>query len=588
MTGRGERFRGVGDLAWRTAKGTVANLIQDDSRIVEASKLVAAIATLVAALRLPPVATILVLGVLAVVAGWSTAKAEFARFRARRKGEAEQRNMPVRPGGGVKQLDGGQALALFTETAAPMSVGAEDARELTDACGRQVKAIHVLARGIRDHLFGVEHLLEELRATVLSPTHEPVPAYWGPAFLARCDEAYKGLDLPARRLYRLLALVPERRVPAHQGGPVRPVRRLTLTGAPCAPAPLDREAIAKLADLPQDVAFEHVEALVKAGLVEHTGVGHYQIKREHVPLARIHLRDDEEPWRQTRALIRLARHLASEAEKRAVQPGRESSAWFVRHHDLLVGMVVAARAGDADPAPLPALLRRSWFRIAVALCRWCAAEGRLSDWQHVCMVVRDAPLPPRWLPRPVTNELGLVRGRPRVAGWVHNELGAIFYQSGRMDEATRELGAALEAHGSRGRAQVELNLALVRLATTGDASEVLWALRRSGRHRSPRDKLGVALTELALGAAQYGLDELDEARRHLQSAVDIFDAQGEWRGKAMALVDLALVEDKLGRPRAAIDIGRSALETYDRVDTETDPAERRRVEALVNGLGLSH
>jgi tetratricopeptide (TPR) repeat protein len=600
MTRRGGPLRGVGDLVSRIARGTFAALIQSDSPAAEAMRLIALLLGIVTAARIRVPALQLIVGTLmGVLLGWaflSTAIPEIRRFREQRRIDNEIRKAtqrsgaarPVRAGGIVEQLDDDQAMALFQRTAAPKSVGEEDARELIDACGRQPEAIGVLAGRIRDHLFGVEQLLEELRVTVLSPTHHPVPAYWGPAFLARFDTAYEKLDPSAKRLYRLLALVPERRVPAHQGGPVRPGRRLTLARAPCAPAPLDREAIAKLADLPQDVAFEHVDALVKAGLVEHTGVGHYQIKREHVPLARIHLRVDEEPWRQRRALIRLARHLASEAEKWAVQPGRESSAWFARHDDLLVGMVMAARAGDANQAPLPALVRRSWFRLAVALCRWYAAANQTLDWQQVCTVVRDAPLPPRWLPRPVTNELGLVRGRPRVAGWVHNELGAIFYQSGRMDEATRELGAALEAHGTRGRAQVELNLALVRLATTGDASEVLWALRRSGRHRSPRDKLGVALTELALGAAQYGLDELDEARRHLQSAVDVFDAQGEWRGKAMALVDLALVEAKLGRRRAAIDIGRSALETYDRVDTETDPAERRRLEGLVDGLGLSH
>jgi hypothetical protein len=590
MTRNDGPLRGVGDLVSRIAGGTWANLFQNDSRLVEVSTLLGTIVTILGAAQIPLVAIrVVALVPLVALLLWalcSTVWNELKRIKILLEVNGILRRAPERPGGGVEQLNDDEAMALFEAIAGPIE-DKEDVHELIDACGRQREAIRGVAEAIGG-LFAVDHLLEELRATVLSPTHRSVPAYWGPAFLARFDAAYEKLDPPTRRLYRLLALVPEGSGPTQQGGPGRPVRRMTLTGAPCAPAPLDREAIIKLAGLSQDAAFKRIKALVDARLVEHTDAGHYRIKQEHVPLARIHLRIDEAGWRQTRALIRLARHLASEAEKRAVKPGRESSAWFTQHHDLLVGMVLAARAGGADPAPLPALVRRSWFRLAVALCRWYAAENRTLDWQRVCMVVRDAPLPPRWLPRPVTNELGLVRGRPRVAGWVHNELGAIFYQSGRMDEATREFGAALEAHGSRGRAQVELNLALVRLGTTGDASEVLWALRRSGRHRSPRDKLGVALTELALGAAQYGLDELDEARRHLQSAVDIFDAQGEWRGKATALFDLALVEAKLGRPRAAVDIGRSALETYDRVDTETDPAERQRVKRLVDGLGLSH
>jgi tetratricopeptide (TPR) repeat protein len=590
MTRNDGPLRRVGDLVSRIAGGTFAKLVQNDSRLVEVTTLLGTIVTILVAAKIPLVAIrVVALVPLVALLLWafgSTLWNEAKRFKSWLEVNGILRRARERPGGRVEQLDDDEAMARFEAIAGP-NEAKEDVRELVDACGRQREAIRGLAGAIGG-LFGVEHLLTELRATVLSPTHHPVPAYWGPAFLARFDEAYKKLGWPARRLYRLLALVPECPVSTHQGGPGRPGRRLTLTGAPCAPAPLDREAIAKLAGLSQDAAFKRIRALVDARLVEHTGAGHYQIKPEHVPLARIHLRIDEAGWRQTRALIRLARHLASEAEKWAVQPGRESSAWFTQHHDLLLGMVMAARAGDADSAPLPALLRRSWFRLAVALCRWYAAEGRTSDWERVCIVVRDAPMPPRWLPRPLTNELGLVRGRPRVAGWVHNELGAIFYRSGRTDEANREFGAALEAHGTRGRAQVELNLALFRLETTGDANEVLWALRRSKRHRSPRDKLGIALTELALGAAQYRLDEPDEARRHLQSAVDIFDAQGEWRGKAMALVDLALVEAKLGRPRAAVDIGRSALETYDRVDTETDPDERRRLERLVDGLGLSH
>jgi tetratricopeptide (TPR) repeat protein len=155
--------------------------------------------------------------------------------------------------------------------------------------------------------------------------------------------------------------------------------------------------------------------------------------------------------------------------------------------------------------------------------------------------------------------------RAAVAGWAHNELGAVRRWQGDPHAAAVELTAAVKLRHRRGAAQSRTNLGLA-LLDQGDVDGALDQLQRARRQRSPSDRAGQALTDLALGVAFLARDEPRAARHHLILAANRFENIGDRRGYAAALTDLALAQWWLGERLDAAHAWNAALECHPAVN----------------------
>jgi tetratricopeptide (TPR) repeat protein len=159
----------------------------------------------------------------------------------------------------------------------------------------------------------------------------------------------------------------------------------------------------------------------------------------------------------------------------------------------------------------------------------------------------------------------VARRSAAVAGWAHNERGAVYRWQGDPHRAAVELTRAVALRHRRGAAQSRTNLGLA-LLDQGDVDGALDQLQRARQQRSPRDRAGQALTELGLGVAFLARDEPRFASRHLIRAANQFEAVGDRRGYAAALTDLALAQWWLGERLDAAQAWSAALECHPAVN----------------------
>ncbi len=419
-------------------------------------------------------------------------------------------------------------------------------REIVELCGRQPRTIRALGYRMARHGWRSTDLLAGLRRAVAVAPHQRVPSDPAVALLTERDTAYTALSAGAKRLYRLMSL-----------GPVA----------------LDRTTIAALGPWRPERSATLLDELATGGFVVGASSDRYEIPPLLAVYARLHLRRAEPIWRRIAAQARLVRHLARQAERHVlnltvtgVNPGREvmlpfdddPAGWFELHQYLLLAVLKDA-AGAVKP--LPRQVRRWWFRLAVALCGWCAHEGRLAEWAEVCQVVLDSPT---------------ANGRPKITGWAHNELGALRRRQHDPRSAADALMDAVAERGRRGTAQARMNLGLV-LLDLGNLDDAVETLELSRRHRARADRSGHALTDLALGVAHLARDKPETAQHHLVKAANSFRSIGEARGYAAALTNLVLVYARLGEHLDAAQTWRAALREYDEVADLT-----ARAAALLN------
>jgi transcriptional regulator with XRE-family HTH domain len=480
----------------------------------------------------------------------------------------------------IEELTAADAAALFEvastrePTRDPGPAGSRTdptVRELVDLCGRQPRAIGALAREIAHGPLDLDGSLEALRLAGGAPPHQPVRFFLAAATVAAEDVAYDALRPASQRLFRRLGLV--------------------------GPQPLALEAMARLAGR----SIKQTEALVaelshgrfvrpvpSAPSAELEEGGRYEVRPLLTTYARLHLRRDEPAWRRVRAQVRLVRYLARKAEQHASRPSRVGREWFTCHQPLLAAVVASATGRVGDQAtPLPRPVRRWWFRLAAALCRWYADEDRLDDWWAACDAVQHAPTGRR---APVVgrlrNELGAVWGRPAVRGWAQNERGVILRRQGDARGAITELTAALPRRGRRGEAQVLTNRGLAFLDV--DAVDAAVAdFKRAVKGRSPRDRVGLGLTEMGLGVAYLRSGAASDARRHLVKAADAFDRAKDLRGAAAARANLVLAEWETGAHNAAAEAGRVALDKYAELERLTGRADAAGQAAVLRNLAVT-
>ena len=399
-------------------------------------------------------------------------------------------------------------------------------RAIVELAGRQPHAVRVLGSWLAAQSWSPRDLLDALRHGVETGRVDATLT-----LLASRDRAYAGLAADTRRLVRLLALVPE---------------------------PVSRNAVAALAGTNRGHTDRMLDQAAGSAFVTVTPDGRYRLRPLLAQYARIHLLCDEPPRRRVAAQARLVRYLARQAERYAdaVLPDQPSGTepgggWFVRHEALLRTLVRESWGKPgALPVDPPRRMRRWWLRLAVALCTWYASAGRLDDWAAVCRAVLRTP----------------VAGRSAaVAGWAHNELGAVYRWQGDPHRAAVELTAAVALRHRRGAAQSRTNLGLA-LLDQGDVDGALDQLQRARQQRSPSDRAGQALTELGLGVAFLARDEPRFAGRHLIRAANQFEVIGDRRGYAAALTNLALAQWSLGERLDAAQAWSAALDCYPAVN----------------------
>jgi len=411
-------------------------------------------------------------------------------------------------------------------------------REIVDLCGRQPRTIRALGYRMARHGWRSTDLLATLRTAVTAPVHHRVPLAAALTQLTETDTAYAALSPVARRVFRLLSL---------------------------APAPLDRPAIAACTGLPP-VRLERVlDELANGAFVRGAEGDRYEIRPLLSGCARLHLRRAETTRRRVAALTRLLRHLARSAERAltglttaGLAFDDDPYAWLERHAELLDGLV---RAIPGTAEPLLRRVRRWWFRLAVVLCGWYAHENRLDGWATVCQAVLAAPT---------------AGDRREIAGWAHNELGVLRRRRGDPQGAAAALTLALAERGHRGTAQAHMNLGLA-LLDLGHVEEAIEHLELARRHRGHHDRIGRALSDLALGAAYLTHDAPEAAHRHLVRAANAFRTLGESRAYAAALTNLVLAQSRMGEHLDAAQSWNAALREHEYL---SDPAGRAT--ALLN------
>lgn len=439
---------------------------------------------------------------------------------------------------------GGAAPAARVRRADPRTDPA--VRDIVDLCGRQPRTVRALGYRTAQHGWRHSDVLDALRRAVQTPPHQRLAVSPAARLVTERDIAYRVLPRQARRLYRLMSLVP---------------------------APVDRPTIAALAGRHPDLVTALLDRLAAAAFVVGAPGDRYEIRPLLAGSARLHLRDADPARARVAAQARLTRHLARRAERHAANlavlgspPDREWSlpldddpyGWFDLHQELLLA-VVRVPAGAKET--LPRRVRRWWFRLAVALCGWLAYADRLDEWEQVCRTV---------LATPTADD------RPEIAGWAHNELGVLRRRRHDPQGAAAALTLAVNERGRRGNAQARMNLGLA-LLDLGQLDDAVEHLEMSRRHRSGADRAGHALTELGLGAAQLARGEPDTAHHHLVRAANTFRSVGDARGYAAALTNLVLVHAALGEHLDAAQAWRAALREYESVNDPTS-----RATALLN------
>lgn len=408
-------------------------------------------------------------------------------------------------------------------------------RQVLDLCGRQPRAIRVLAA----HGGTPEQALRVWDETTDAAPPQPGDRSTLLGKLIRADSAYRALSPGARRLYRLLSL---------------------------APGPLDKPALEALAAGRRGPTVARLAELITSGFVE-TLDGRYAIADLLSGYARLHLCAEEPAGQRAAARTRLLRHLARQAERRwsTLPTGGDGPVrWFQTHQRLLL-TALEQTLTQQPPAQRRRWLRW-WYRLAVALCAWYAHTDQLDEWYQVGVLAQQA---------------AASAGDRRMGGWAQHQMGAARRRQGQPERAIPMFNGAIEQLGRWGSAQALLNRGLAQLDLRRP-DEAVRDLETARQYRARGDRVGRARTDLALGVAYLALNRPDEAYESLASAANTFHELADGAGYAAALANLVLVFVRMGEYTEAAHAGR---ELRDRLNDLPHPTQRAA--ALLNaGAGL--
>ncbi|WP_349345192.1 tetratricopeptide repeat protein [Streptomyces rapamycinicus] len=376
-----------------------------------------------------------------------------------------------------------------------------------------------------------------------------------------------------------------------QEGARRLLRRLALAGR----ASLGGAAAAALLDADEQEAGRHLEALGRAGLIQHVRGSRYRLHDLVRSFAQARLLDEEQPEQRTAAQERLIRSYAELADSviRLVD-GKTSTRADIFGKGAAHGFAsldAALRWLDDESSFITAALRHAEgvdqsavLHLLGALCDYCLLRGdlyRLGEISELTQAVDQGLLmrSVQWRTGIAARQLGeLDQARTTLSSVVdlyfeaqHQagaaralcSLGITLHHQGNLAAAAAKLREALElqrAEELRGdRAWTMHALAAVE-RDRGGLAEALELLGEALElHEESESLHGQAWAHFQLGQACLRMGDVPRAETELGEALDAYSRTHDQRGEAWALTQLARARLVAGEASAAVDQLRQAL-----------------------------
>jgi tetratricopeptide (TPR) repeat protein/DNA-binding XRE family transcriptional regulator len=495
-----------------------------------------------------------------------------------------------------------EAAELLARLLGPDRVQAEPdtTAELARACAFLPLALRIAAANLADQPGRIAEYTRELRAgnrlTLLA-----VDGDHDSAVKAAFDLSYQGLAPDARRLFRLLGLLPGQDVTA--------------------------EAAAALANLAPEHARVLLGRLAAAHLVDEHAPSRFSfhdLLREYAA-DRARQTDSESDrvaavrrllgWYlgTTNAAARLAypdkvRHPAPAGEHRPpmapFSADTQALAWLdAERPNLMAAIQHAGAHGPPETAWLLADALRGYFLLRRYDIDWLAAArtglAAAGDDQPAAQATMRLSLADRhWLvgeyaaaTKQFTSALGLARraGAVELQGGILSNLGHMHCLIGRPEEAAQHLTAAavLNRQASGGvRAPTLGNLGILNAKLGRLEQAVDYQIQALAAYHEVGSWTGEAITRWNFATTLRELGRLDDAREQLCQALVLFRRSGNRYGEALSLSGLAAVRCEAGRYAEALDLARAALAlARDIHDRDSEALASNTLAAIQRGLG---
>ncbi|MEU9187910.1 tetratricopeptide repeat protein [Streptomyces sp. NPDC048484] len=371
----------------------------------------------------------------------------------------------------------------------------------------------------------------------------------------------------------------------------RLLRRLALAGR----ASLGTAAAAALLAADEPEATRHLEALSRAGLIDHVRGSRYRLHDVVRAFAQARLLDEEEPAERTAAQERLIVNYGELADSviRLVDGKTSTRADQFGPHGF-TSLDAALRWLDDESSFITAALRHAEgvnqaavLNLLGALCDYCLLRGdlyRLGEISELAQAVDQGLLvrSVQWRTGIAARQLGeLDKARTTLTSVVdlyfeaHHEAGAAL--------ALCSLGITLHHQGNLTEAAVKFQEALDLQASPDLAADRAWTMhalaaveRDRARLRESLDLLtqalvlhregesvhGEAWAHFQLGQLGLRMGDVPRAESELREALDLYGRTRDARGEAWALTQLARARLVDGDPSPAVDGLRQAASRH--------------------------
>ncbi|MEU0072132.1 tetratricopeptide repeat protein [Streptomyces sp. NPDC006332] len=367
----------------------------------------------------------------------------------------------------------------------------------------------------------------------------------------------------------------------------RLLRRLALAGR----ASLGAAAAAALLATGETEANRHLEALARAGLIDHVRGNRYRLHDVVRTFAQARLLDEEEPAERTAAQERLIVNYADLADSvlRLVDGNMSTRSDRFSPHGFH-SLDDALRWLDDESSFITAALRHAEgvnqaavLNLLGALCDYCLLRGdlyRLGEISELAQAVDQGLLvrSVQWRTGIAARQLGeLDKARTTLTSVVdlymeanHDagaaralcSLGITLHHQGNLTEAAARLREALDLQAApelgTDRAWTMHALAAVE-RDRARLAEALDLLTESlVLHRAGESVHGEAWAHFQLGQLGLRMGDVPRAERELRTALDLYGRTRDARGEAWALTQLARARLVDGDATTALDALRQA------------------------------
>ncbi|MDQ0949996.1 tetratricopeptide (TPR) repeat protein [Streptomyces phaeochromogenes] len=371
----------------------------------------------------------------------------------------------------------------------------------------------------------------------------------------------------------------------------RLLRRLALAGR----ASLGAAAAAALLATDEPEATRHLEALSRAGLIDHVRGSRYRLHDLVRAFAQARLLDEEEPSERTAAQERLIANYAELADSviRLVDGKTSTRADQFGPHGF-TSLDAALRWLDDESSFITAALRHAEgvnqatvLNLLGALCDYCLLRGdlyRLGEISELTQAVDQGLLvrSVQWRTGIAARQLGeLDKARTQLASVVdlyfeaHHDAGAAralcslgitLHHQGNLTEAAAKLQEAMDLQASPGLSADRAWTMHALAAVERDRARLREALDLLTNalvlHREGESVHGEAWAHFQLGQLGLRMGDVPRAESELREALDLYGRTRDARGEAWALTQLARARLVDGDPSSAVDGLRQAASRH--------------------------